>query len=77
MKHCETCRWADDNGQAEGTAICRIRPPVAAMAADGKGHVMTVGMFPPVRLAFDGCKEHDDSEPRPRIQLAQNLPSVN
>lgn len=77
MLYCETCRWADDNNQPPGTAICRIKAPSAGMVAGPNGQVATLGMFPPVRLAFDWCGEHDDSEPRRRIHIASNMPGPN
>ncbi len=75
MKHCETCKWADDNGQPAGNAICRKRTPIPVAVSDGKGQVATIGMFPPVRLAFDGCGEHEEG--RERIHLVPRMPSEN
>lgn len=79
MKYCDSCRFADDNQQAAGTAICRKRAPQPVVIPNQQGQVATLGVFPPVRLKFDWCDEHDDSEPRRRIHLAHpdDIPGEN
>lgn len=72
MKLCDTCKWADDNGQEPGKAICRARPPQPTVLSTGQGTITVLGVFPVVTLNRDSCKEHEEG--RERIHLATELP---
>lgn len=68
---CDTCKWADDEGQQPGAALCRKRPPGTAVIP-GRDGANIVPLWPPVRLATDFCSEHEAG--RTRLKVVRTFP---
>jgi hypothetical protein len=71
MKVCDTCKWADDEGQPDGIAVCRAGPPTSNLMPNGS----LVSIWPRINLLHDYCKQHEEG--RSKIRLVQDMPGKN